>query len=364
MATSQGASDEGGSLSFLIRMLYTITPIRSNSMKIVQNLRLISIVATLAIASMASADPTTIEWSSTTGFMFSTNKDAIETITGQVAFASGPFFVVEGNMEGRFAYDPAAAQPPQLPPGFAFYPGATFDWSARLFGMSGLIGTVSEGFGALSVSDNGGGTTGDRDVVNANFCCGNTFQVGDWEVLGASVVWIGDGFQDGFGLPETLPPMGAPAPLGVFTVFRAPQENALILTVDVDARVVPSVLAVDIDIKPGSDPNCFNVNGRGVVPVAILGSGTFDVANVDQTTLSFGGLAVRVRGNHYPQCNGEYVNGDGFLDLVCQFEDDAGAWTAGEESATLSGQLLDSTPIEGSDTICLVPKGSRSHGSR
>ena len=38
------------------------------------------------------------------------------------------------------------------------------------------------------------------------------------------------------------------------------------------------VLQVAIDIKPGSDPNCFNNNGNGVIPVAILGSASFDVA--------------------------------------------------------------------------------------
>ena len=33
---------------------------------------------------------------------------------------------------------------------------------------------------------------------------------------------------------------------------------------------------VAIDIKPGSDPNCFNNDGHGVIPVAILSSTDFD----------------------------------------------------------------------------------------
>jgi len=121
---------------------------------------------------------------------------------------------------------------------------------------------------------------------------------------------------------------------------------------------------VTIDIKPGSFPNCFNSNGHGVIPVAILGSDTFDVTQIDVSTLGFGGLDVRVKGNGNPQCSFEDVSGDftspegapdGYLDLVCQFVDDASAWTPDDGTATLTGELLDGTPIEGSDSICIVP---------
>ena len=36
-----------------------------------------------------------------------------------------------------------------------------------------------------------------------------------------------------------------------------------------------------IDVKPGSDPSCFNIDGRGVVPVAVLGSLELDVSTID-----------------------------------------------------------------------------------
>ena len=114
-------------------------------------------------------------------------------------------------------------------------------------------------------------------------------------------------------------------------------------------------LSVDIDVKPGSDPNCFNINGHGVIPVAILGDEGFDVSQVDKTSLSFGGLEVRVRGNKGALCSIEYSNDDTYLDLVCHFEDDVGNWVAGDGEATLTGTLLDGTPIEGTDSICVVP---------
>jgi len=115
------------------------------------------------------------------------------------------------------------------------------------------------------------------------------------------------------------------------------------------------VQSIAIDIKPGSDPNCFNINGHGVIPVAILGSEDFDVNDVDHSNLSFGGLEVRVRGQKGAMCNLDYSNKDAHLDLVCYFEDDANAWSPGNDAATLTGTLLDGGEFEGTDSICIVP---------
>jgi hypothetical protein len=114
-------------------------------------------------------------------------------------------------------------------------------------------------------------------------------------------------------------------------------------------------LIVAIDIKPGSNPNCFNINGHGVIPVAILGSETFDASQIDLASLSFGGLEVRVRGNKGPLCSIESVDADIYPDLVCHFEDNADNWQPSDGEATLTGTLLDGTPFEGTDSICIVP---------
>jgi hypothetical protein len=120
------------------------------------------------------------------------------------------------------------------------------------------------------------------------------------------------------------------------------------------------VPSVQIDIKPGSDENCLNINGRGVIPVALLGSDAFDVSEVDQSSLTFAGLDLGVRGNGRKSCGEEDVNEDGFVDLVCKFEDDASAWAPGSSFATLSGLLNNGDPISGSDSLCIVPKGKKS----
>lgn len=48
---------------------------------------------------------------------------------------------------------------------------------------------------------------------------------------------------------------------------------------------VPETIAVDLDIKPTSCPNPFNVKAQGVLPVAILGTETFDVTQIDIASL-------------------------------------------------------------------------------
>lgn len=116
-------------------------------------------------------------------------------------------------------------------------------------------------------------------------------------------------------------------------------------------------LEVDIDIKPGSYPNCINLGSKGVIPVAILSSGTFDATQVDPETVKLGGAGVAVRGKgNKSLAHHEDVNGDGLLDLVMQVETenlDPGLFQDG--FATLTGQTFGGQLIEGQDEICIVP---------
>lgn len=121
-------------------------------------------------------------------------------------------------------------------------------------------------------------------------------------------------------------------------------------------EVLPPEGEVDIDIKPGSDPNCFNHNKHGVIPVAIFGSADLDVEDINLDSLLLQGLSVRVVGkNDKYLAHYEYVNDDDYLDFIVQFEDSGGWITSGDGYAMLSGELNDRTPIEGKDTICIVP---------
>jgi len=92
-----------------------------------------------------------------------------------------------------------------------------------------------------------------------------------------------------------------------------------------------------------------------VIPVAILSTPTFDATTVDPETVSLEGMAIKMVGKSDKLlAHIDDVNGDGLNDLVIQIQDQDGVFTSGDTMATLTGQLFDSTPIEGTDSICIT----------
>jgi hypothetical protein len=143
-----------------------------------------------------------------------------------------------------------------------------------------------------------------------------------------------------------------------------------------------------LDIKPGSCPNPMNVknNGKGKLPVALMGTENFDVGLVDWATLTLaradgvGASVMPLEGPPGPhtvvedvgspfdgelcECEEHDGQGDGLLDLSMKFSrpelidvlelDDLGSGDTIE--LVLSGALLDGTPFEASDCIVIVPR--------
>jgi hypothetical protein len=112
-------------------------------------------------------------------------------------------------------------------------------------------------------------------------------------------------------------------------------------------------IQIEIDIKPGSDPNSINPTIEGDFPVAIVGSDSFDVVDVDVSTLAFGPSDAPFDHSHGPHF--EDLDGSGFTDLMSHFRIEETGIAFGDMMACLSGETLDGEPFVGCDALRTVP---------
>jgi hypothetical protein len=148
---------------------------------------------------------------------------------------------------------------------------------------------------------------------------------------------------------------------GVFSL--ATYKNSFYAGTFVNGRIYgPCILIVDIDIKPGSLPNSINLGEHGLLPVSVLGSGSFDVTIIDPDTIELGGVDVASRGStKSPKLAYSYedVNVDGYMDLMAFWEVqvlvDVGALVETTTELTLTAYLSYGKPIEGTDSVNIVP---------
>jgi hypothetical protein len=123
----------------------------------------------------------------------------------------------------------------------------------------------------------------------------------------------------------------------------------------------PHVEEVAVDVKPGNAEDVVPLGSRGVTPIAILSSATFDADSVAPASVTLAGAPVRSNRGAVPQCEWRDVNGDGRADLIVHVETDELQLGPRDTVAILRG----STPsgrIAGFGHIRLVPAQSR-HGA-
>jgi len=114
------------------------------------------------------------------------------------------------------------------------------------------------------------------------------------------------------------------------------------------ATATPPIVEVNLDIKPGSDPNSINLKSKGVVPVAVLTTDDFDASTVDPETVVFAD-ASPVRWTI------EDVDADGDLDMLFHFKMQELNLDETSSEATLTGTTDDGISIKGTDSVNIVP---------
>jgi hypothetical protein len=153
--------------------------------------------------------------------------------------------------------------------------------------------------------------------------------------------------------------------------FTATDESGNQATCTATVTVVSTAMTrVALDMHPGSCPNPLQVRKQGVVPAAVLGTGEFDVRDIDTSTLLLEGVAP-LRWNYEDvstpaggdSCQCTTQGGDGYEDLTLKFSapdvvEMLGEVVNGENRPlVLTGDLMDGTSFEATDCMVIRANG-------
>jgi hypothetical protein len=122
-------------------------------------------------------------------------------------------------------------------------------------------------------------------------------------------------------------------------------------------NICDSVLVVEIDVKPGIDPNLINCNNlKGVIPVAILSTEVFDATTVDHTTVSFEGACETHLSNKTGELrrHEEDVDRNGYTDLVFHFLMGDSNLNCDSTEGKIVGETFSGQVFKGSDSVHML----------
>jgi hypothetical protein len=257
------------------------------------------------------------------------------------------------------------------------------------FTLPAPAGTPPPGFGSifLPTVDSSGTYNFDCDVVDGQMiyidppvAIGYTYEIGTGNPNFASVLLpeIGDNvftveFANGSGTVTETVIAGTPfvfpvggvnrfTVLGIEPTAGLDPDNVTAFitgltftgTGQFTGTMTPVTLDIEqkeVAIKSGVDPNKINPNSKGVIPVTILTTESFDATTVDPLSVRFGpNRTVEAHGRGHI----EDADGDGDLDLVLHFKMQDTGIACGQSETSLFGETFDGTPFTGSDSIVTV----------
>ena len=230
-----------------------------------------------------------------------------------------------------------------LPGEYSLEAFANVDGSQTEFGT--IVITVEEG-DVVVIGGTGRPTIKVTNPTDQEIICGNkvtvegtvtddvgvaSITINDADVAFVSTGNPNDPNEVEFSYELSLPVIGD-NPITIIVTDLDETEPVILSMIVIREEGGSEIVECAVDIKPGSCPNPLNVNSKGVLPVAILGTDDLDVTTIDLNTIRLMGVAP-VRNNYedvgtpyYPligkedklDCHEE--GGDGIGDLSLKFD--------------------------------------------
>ena len=169
---------------------------------------------------------------------------------------------------------------------------------------------------------------------------------------------------------KVLPELGA-SPTETYSIEFTVGEQTITLAENIPINQIPNegygvtveesgatsqFIPVSIDIKLGSYPNSINLGSNGVVPVAIFGSVTFDVHQINFSSITVANSPIKLKNNGQLMVSYEDINSDSFTDVVVHIITKNLQLKPTDTQANLEGKSINGTIIRGSDSIRIVSK--------
>lgn len=117
-----------------------------------------------------------------------------------------------------------------------------------------------------------------------------------------------------------------------------------------EVSALPEITA-HIDIRPGTDLNPFNPQGKGIVRVAILTTRHFDATKVNASTVRFGATGTEAASVHTVLAD---VDRDGDIDMVVHMRKQETLIQCGAKLAVVKGQTYSGEAFRGQGRIRTV----------
>lgn len=115
--------------------------------------------------------------------------------------------------------------------------------------------------------------------------------------------------------------------------------------------LIPLLIEVRIDVKPGSKRNPVNLRSKGKIPVVVLSTGTFDATQVNRETVTFGPDAA-TEAHHRNHLDD--IDGDGDMDSLLHFETRSTGIRCDDREVRLTGKTFDGRSFAGTDAVEVV----------